>query len=172
MGKFIFITGGARSGKSSFAEKLAKKSAGSVVYLATGQAKDKEMARRIAIHKRSRPETWTTIEEPLKVSAQLLKLPENTDMVILDCLTLLLSNLFLSKYTEKSILLELQNIINTVKSAKFSLIVVSNELGSGIVPENKLAREFRDIAGRANQQMAANSDKAYLIVSGIPLALK
>ena len=174
MAKIIFITGGARSGKSSFAEKLALTLGKNVIFLATAEALDKEMADRIKKHKTKRSSTWKTVEEPININI-LNKFKNFEGAVILDCITLWLSNMihkFGIERAEGHILGDIRTLLKTARTSKFTLIVVSNELGLGIVPENKLAREFRDIAGRCNQLIARMSDEVYLMISGIKLKIK
>ena len=174
MAKIIFITGGARSGKSSFAEKLASTLGKDVLFLATAEALDKEMADRIKKHKSKRSSTWRTIEEPININI-LNKFRNFDGAIILDCITLWLSNMihkFGIEAAEHRILEDIRTLLKTARTSKFTLIVVSNELGMGIVPENKLAREFRDIAGKCNQLIARMADEVYLMVSGIELKIK
>jgi len=171
--KMIFLTGGARSGKSRFATELAARLGKTVIFVATCVPQDKEMKRRVALHRQSRPKNWKTIEEPLELSSTLKAIsPKKTTVVIIDCLTLLLSNLMIAGTTERKILREMEKIVKEIKRYEFSTIIVSNEVGSGIVPENKLARDFRDIAGKINQFMARQSDEAYAMISGFPIKLK
>ena len=170
----IFITGGARSGKSKLALQLAERAGGKVAFIATARAGDDEMAERILIHKKSRPKEWTTIEEPMDVPSAISKAADH-DVVIIDCLTLLLSNLMLEDNgldETGRILGKIEDLVKVSRSFKGTVIVVSNEVGMGIVPESELARKFRDLAGRANQIMANAADEVYLCVSGIPLKLK
>jgi len=168
----IFLTGGARSGKSTFALKLAGTLGKKTAFLATGQAHDAEMKQRIAAHKKIRPRHWATVEEPLCISRALKKMHPKTEVVIVDCLTLLVSNLLLAGKSEKFIIAEIKKSLQAMKKSNFSTIIVSNEVGCGIVPENKLARDFRDIAGAVNQLAARSSDKAYTLISGFPVQLK
>jgi len=173
MGKIIFITGGARSGKSKFALKLAKKFGKNVVFLATGLPKDKEMAKRIKIHRKNRPGDWKTVVEEkniLKVIKEEIK-ESFCHLLIIDCLTLFISNLLLSDEGEKEILKQIRGIMKLLQKAKYVTIIVSNEVGSGIVPNNELTRRFRDLAGLANQLVAKEADEVYLVVSGIPMRL-
>jgi len=170
----IFITGGARSGKSKLALQLAERAGGKVAFIATARAGDDEMAERILIHRKSRPKEWITVEEPIDVPWAISKAADH-DLVIIDCLTLLLSNLMLdsSSLNETGgILDKMEDLVKASRSFKGTVIVVSNEVGMGIVPENELARKFRDLAGRANQIMANAADEVYLCVSGIPVKLK
>jgi adenosylcobinamide kinase/adenosylcobinamide-phosphate guanylyltransferase len=170
----IFITGGARSGKSKLALQLAERAGGKVAFIATARAGDDEMAERILIHQKSRPKEWTTIEEPVDVPGAITKVADH-DLIIIDCLTLLLSNLMLensSLHETDEILDKIEDLVKASRSFGGTVIVVSNEVGMGIVPENELARKFRDLAGRANQVMANAADEVYLCVSGIPVKLK
>jgi adenosylcobinamide kinase / adenosylcobinamide-phosphate guanylyltransferase len=166
----IFVTGGARSGKSTFALNLARATNEAVTFIATAQDFDDEMTERISKHQLERPKDWTTIEAPIDVHTAL----ENTQtrVVILDCLSLLVSNLMLENFIEAKILEQIQNALEIAKTRDLKLIVVSNEVGSGVVPEYPLGRLFRDILGRANQTVAATSSEAYLLVAGLSLRLK
>jgi len=170
MGKLIFVTGGARSGKSVFAQKLANRLNKKVTYIATAQARDKEMELRIKIHRKNRPAHWKTVEMEKNITEVLSRVAEKSEVILLDCLTLLISNLLLSG--EKKILKEIRRLVDEVKRAKATVLIVSNEVGMGIVPNNNLARRFRDIAGRANQIVAQAADEVYLVVSGIPVKVK
>jgi adenosylcobinamide kinase/adenosylcobinamide-phosphate guanylyltransferase len=172
MGKLIFLTGGARSGKSAFAVQRARACGKRIAYIATGTAGDDEMACRISKHRQSRPKSWETIEEPLDVSSAIKRTNGKADVVIVDCLTLLVTNLLMKSKDESSILTTIQEIVGSIRESNLTVLVVSNETGAGIVPDNRLARDFRDIAGRANQLMAGASDEAYLLVAGLPLKLK
>jgi|GEM_PF-109866 adenosylcobinamide kinase/adenosylcobinamide-phosphate guanylyltransferase len=182
--KIVLIIGGARSGKSSFAEKVAEKIGNNnVTYLATAEALDDEMKERIAHHQSRRPDSWDTVEEPIKVSKALEKI-EDKQTVLIDCITLLVTNLLLEfdntdqkvsledDYAkEEHILDEIKNIMNTAKQKQLNLILVSNIVGLGLVPEYKLGRLFRDISGRVNQYLAQKSDKVIFTVAGIPIEL-
>ena len=170
MGKLIFITGGARSGKSAFAQKLANSSSKKVVYIATAEAKDKEMELRIKIHRRNRPPHWRTVEREKNVTEVLSRVAEKSEVILLDCLTLLVSNLLLSG--RKDVLKEIRQLVGKIKEIKSTALIVSNEVGMGIVPDNELARRFRDVAGRANQIVAQAADEVYLVVSGISVKIK
>ncbi|MDD4893749.1 MAG: bifunctional adenosylcobinamide kinase/adenosylcobinamide-phosphate guanylyltransferase [Candidatus Omnitrophica bacterium] len=171
MGKIIFILGGARSGKSTYALELAKKHK-KVVFIATCQALDKEMAERIKLHKKIRPQGWQTFEEPYKVADLLDKFKVKFPVVLMDCLTLLVSNLMLKGLKEETIVNEVNNILAVLKKINGKAIIVSNEVGLGIVPNTKLGRDFRDIAGKVNQLVAGKSDEVFFMVSGIPTKIK
>ncbi len=177
MSHTIFITGGSRSGKSAFAEKLALASGGPLGYLATAQMLDGEMEERIRIHRERRGEEWHTIEEPTHLSQTLARCDGQYNSILVDCITLWLSNLMF-KYEqaeediEARIAEDLQRLKTTLHGMVTPVIIVSNEVGMGIVPENDLARLFRDIAGRTNQILATAADEVHVVISGIPLKLK
>lgn len=172
MGELIFIIGGARSGKSRYAVKLAKKTGKEVVFLATGIAKDEEMKNRIKLHRESRPSSWRTIEEGKDPLGVLINLKENYKVVILDCLTFFISNLLLDGVKEKLILKEIKRLAEITLKNDYKLIIVSNEVGEGVVPHTQSGRDFRDIAGMANQIIADYAQEVYLMMAGIPLKLK
>ncbi|MCK9615044.1 MAG: bifunctional adenosylcobinamide kinase/adenosylcobinamide-phosphate guanylyltransferase [Candidatus Omnitrophica bacterium] len=173
MGKIIFILGGARSGKSSFALKLAKKSKKTkVAFIATGEARDNEMKQRILFHRRSRPSNFKTFEQAHNLSGLLKKIASGFDVIIIDCLTLFVSNLLLKKYDEKKIANEISKMLTVLKKTHTKAIIVSNEVGLGIVPQTKLGRDFRDIAGKVNQVVAQGADNVFFMVSGLPWRVK
>lgn len=177
MSRTIFITGGARSGKSRFAEQMAANHGAPLCYLATAQSLDDEMGRRIVQHQQRRGDAWHTIEEPLRLAETLANCDGQYNAVLIDCLTLWLSNLlmlheYLGEKAEGRILEDVLHLADTLRGMTTPVIIVSNEVGMGIVPDNKLARIFRDIAGQANQIIAAAADEAWLVASGIPLRLK
>jgi len=171
MSEIILILGGARSGKSAYAAALAKKYK-KVAFIATGQGLDKEMKERIRLHKKARPKNWMTFEEPKDPVRLVADAGDSFDCIIIDCLTLLVSNLILSGFNEKNILDKMSALLEAVKKIKAKVIIVSNEVGLGLVPVNKLGRNFRDIAGKVNQAVAAEADTVFFTVSGIPLKLK
>lgn len=171
-GAIIFITGGGRSGKSQYAVKLAQNIAQPVVFVATCIPEDEEMAERVRRHKQQRPAHWTTIEQGRDLSAALREMAGRCRVVIVDCLTLFVSNLLLDNQPEEVIVRELEEMIEMAIAVDWTVIVVSNEVGSGLVPETKLGRAFRDIVGRANQLLAERADDVYLMVSGLPIKLK
>jgi adenosylcobinamide kinase/adenosylcobinamide-phosphate guanylyltransferase len=171
----ILVTGGSRSGKSSFALGLAERCPGPRTYLATAQAFDDEMKQRIAAHRRSRSPGWGLVEEPLLVPASLAAALATSPTVVLDCITLWISNLLLAdeRFDEREAELRAQELLQSAqKVPDAAVIVVTNEVGSGVVPDNVLARRFRDCAGRANEVIARSADEVYLMVSGIPLRIK
>ena len=172
MSDFIFVLGGARSGKSAYALYLAKERSRKVLYIATAEANDSEMKSRISQHKASRPRYWKTIEEPLDLIGTLKKHKHKYEVIIIDCLTLFLSNLMHQGLGQGAIIKIIKDAAGHIKTMEEIVIVISNEVGLGIVPENKLAREFRDITGMANQIMAKAADEVVFIQAGIPLKLK
>ncbi len=172
MGKLVFITGGARSGKSKYAVKLAKNASRKVLFLATGAAKDEEMKKRIEEHKKSRPTYWETVEETKDITSALLNIKSSYKVVIIDCLTFFISNLLLDGINEKTILEKIKKLVEIILKADYTVIVISNEVGGGIVPDNELGRKFRDTAGLANQIMAESAQQVYLVVSGILIKIK
>jgi adenosylcobinamide kinase / adenosylcobinamide-phosphate guanylyltransferase len=170
--RIIFITGGVRSGKSQFALELAQKFPGPKAYLATAQPLDREMAERIRRHKKNRPKGWATLEEPLRVSEILEEKGDDFSLILIDCLTLWISNGLMANWTEKKFLQEADRLRKVCRDARCSLIIVSNEVGLGIVPDNPAARIFRDLSGLIHQKIARQADEVYFMVSGIPLQLK
>lgn len=171
MGKLIFITGGARSGKSQHATKLAEKIGDKVAFVATCVPSDDEMKKRVKRHRSLRPKGWKTIEKPVKVASALKDL-DGFDAVIIDCITLFLTNLMMEEMSDEEILSKVTNLAQVAKEADFTVVIVSNEVGSGIVPANEMGRRFRDLAGLANQIIAQSADEVYLTISGIPLKIK
>ena len=169
MGKIIFITGGARSGKSSLALEKAAKHEGKKAYVATAQALDAEMKERIDRHRKERGSDWDTFEEPTDVAQSLVPLGRVYDVIIIDCLTIWLSN---HMFSEGEVGGEVEGLIAALKESKTNVFVVSNEVGMGIVPDNETARLFRDMAGSLNQKVADVADEAYLVVSGMPVRIK
>src|SRR6266404_7623609 len=169
--QIILITGGARSGKSKYAEQRAAALGSRRLYVATAEAKDGEMAQRIAEHKRRRGDEWTTVEEAVELSGALLAQRGRTDCALVDCLTLWLSNLLLrrdTKYAEEKV----EELLKILPRLDFHIVLVSNEVGWGIVPDNPLARRFRDLAGWTNQRIAAIANEVVLTVAGIPMIVK
>lgn len=166
--KLILITGGARAGKSAFAQEWAHALGdGKVSFIATAQALDEEMSQRIEQHQGDRPAIWETLEEPLEVP-YALSLAQG-GVVLLDCLTLWVSNLM---HAGREVLPELENLLAIRAETQKVLLVVTNEVGMGIVPDNALARAYRDLLGAANRRLAEEADVVYLLVSGIPVKIK
>ncbi|HBT83781.1 MAG: bifunctional adenosylcobinamide kinase/adenosylcobinamide-phosphate guanylyltransferase [Desulfuromonadales bacterium GWD2_61_12] len=173
MAATIFITGGTRSGKSDYAQRRAEAHAGLLLYVATATPGDAEMAARIARHRIARGERWDVLEEPLDLAGRLPSAMAGAAAAVLDCVTLWLSNLYFAHGEERApVLREVEGFCRLLPTLTAPLYLVSNEVGYGIVPENRLAREFRDLAGEANQLLAAAADEAWLVVAGLPLRLK
>lgn len=172
MAPVIFITGGARSGKSRLAERLAGNFGGPLGYIATGAAGDGEMAARIARHRQRRGDAWTTVEEPLDLVGTLRENDGRYRAVLVDCITLWLTNLLLTYDDPARCLDMVKELTSLFPLLKTPVILVSNEVGMGIVPENRLARQFRDLAGEANEMIAAAADEVHVTFSGLPLRLK
>lgn len=172
MGKeIILITGGARSGKSKYAEERAMRLGTKLLYLATGEPGDEEMLRRIAEHRRRRGEKWMTVEEPVEVVRELLRRQGRIDCAVVDCLTLWVSNLLI-RGGEDGVQKAVEDLIEELPRLDFHLLFVTNEVGGGIVPDNPLARQFRDLAGWTNQHIAESAHEVVLMVAGIPLVVK
>jgi len=204
---FILILGGARSGKSRFALQMAEKLGKKVLFVATGEPLDDEMALRIEEHRRKRPQNWRTLEIDIKVGQKLKEQVGDADVVLLDCVTLLVSNILTKEgeesschcepfaschsegekrpknlaqgklretisATEKRVIDEIEELIECINKHKGSFIVVSNEVGLGVVPDNKLGRVYRDLLGKANQLLAQHADEVYFMASGIPVKIK
>lgn len=170
----ILILGGARSGKSSYALKLAETNWRHPLYTATAEALDKEMAGRIAAHKKARSPRWACVEEPLEIARLIQrahKLYPARDVLLVDCLTLWLSNVFLQE-GPRSFARRKAALLKAVRASKKNLIMVSNEVGLGIVPENASVRQFRDLAGWLNQDLAAVVDTVVFVAAGLPVVLK
>jgi adenosylcobinamide kinase/adenosylcobinamide-phosphate guanylyltransferase len=161
------ILGGARSGKSRFAEELIESAAQPALFLATAQPLDAEMRARIAAHRARRGAHWTTTEEPLELVNILLG--ETARPVLVDCLTLWLSNLM---GAERDIGFEIERLLAVLPQARMPVVIVANEVGLGIVPDNAMARDFRDHAGRLNQGIARAAQRVVFMAAGLPLALK
>jgi adenosylcobinamide kinase / adenosylcobinamide-phosphate guanylyltransferase len=181
--KIILLLGGARSGKSYHAQELARTMAAKVLFVATAEAGDEDMLRRIAQHKRSRPLDWRTLEATSHLGTAIEDNLEDAELVIIDCLTLLISNLFCqypeSQFAtledtvlEKQVIREIEELKECWQKTGASFIIVSNEVGLGIVPDNRMGRLYRDFLGRANQLVAQTADEVYLMVAGIPLRVK
>ncbi|MCG8482462.1 MAG: bifunctional adenosylcobinamide kinase/adenosylcobinamide-phosphate guanylyltransferase [Clostridia bacterium] len=186
MKKTILITGGARSGKSSFAEKMAGDMGTEILYIATAIPFDDEMKDRIKKHREQRPKQWKTVEMYSDFNRLLsLNAFHSSDCLLLDCVTIMVTNLMMASEedfdqcaqqiiddVEGGIHHEIKKLINLCEENHKKLILVTNELGMGVVPANRFSRIFRDIAGRINQYAAKKADEVYLTVSGIPMKLK
>ena len=178
--KIVFVTGGAKSGKSSFVLDKASGVRGKKAFIATAEALDDEMNERIGRHKTERGDEWETYEVPLKVSEALIDATGRHSAVVMDCLTIWLSNILIGEVDTEENVNKLVATLTEIKESPVCttgpgcsvLYIVSNEVGMGIVPENGLAREFRDLAGGLNQRIAEISDEVYLVVAGIPVKIK
>lgn len=178
-GKIVLVTGGARSGKSTFAERYASVYGNKVSYIATSQVYDQEMQTRVDLHRQRRPDTWHTYEAPYADESTISDAATRSDVVLFDCLTLYTSNLLLAADTsatsyerQQYVLERVTKVIDTARLSNSTVIFVTNEVGLGIVPDNALAREYRDLAGWVNQKVAASADEVYLVVSGLAVELK
>ncbi len=185
MGQITVVTGGARSGKSSYAEELVGSCGEKIAYIATALALDPEMEERIEKHQLQRPGSWQTFEESYSPATMLSNHGAEFDAVLLDCLTVLTSNIILEQdvdwesfsrqrlaEVEAHVMTEIKAIVTAAGKLPGHLVAVTNEVGFGIVPNNPLSRFFRDCAGRVNQLMATEADVVYLVVSGIPMKIK
>ena len=166
--RITLVLGGARSGKSRYAETLVSAAPPPWLYIATGEAHDDEMTARIAVHRARRGADWRTIEAPRDVAAVLAGAPAG-GAILVDCLTLWLSNLMLA---DADIDAEIDRLDDALARAQMPVVLVSNEVGLGIVPDNALARRFRDAQGRLNQRVAARAGRVVLMVAGLPLVVK
>ncbi len=182
-GKIILVTGGARSGKSAFAEKLAADMGTSIGYIATAQIYDEEMRYRVKLHRERRPSAWQTWEAPFEAEKAIAEAAKSHKVLLFDCLTLYLSNhlcriLYDELTDEVAYRIVEEQMGALVKAAQAaagqgtSTIFVTNEVGAGIVPENKLARLYRDASGLSNQRVAAAADDVYAVIAGIPVNIK
>jgi adenosylcobinamide kinase/adenosylcobinamide-phosphate guanylyltransferase len=173
MGKrMIFITGGCRSGKSRFALNYANQHFSKKLYLATCEPLDEEMAQRIEHHKKMRGPEWHTIEESIAIVDEIREYGNKVEVILLDCITLWLSNLLIKWNSDSRIMDEVDRFIDVIKQSQTSLVIVSNEVGMGIVPADPLSRRFRDLSGITNQRIAEVVDTVIYMVSGIPMFLK
>ena len=182
-GKIVLVTGGARSGKSSFAEKLAAESGESVGYIATAQIYDEEMRYRVKLHQERRPENWQTFEAPFGAEKAITEAAVSHKVILFDCITLYLSNMLCAipaeelteerAYGEMNV--RIDHLLQAAQDAAGQGVItifVTNEVGAGIVPENRLARFYRDVSGLANQKIAAAAEDVYAVLAGIPVNLK
>ncbi|MFH1230120.1 MAG: bifunctional adenosylcobinamide kinase/adenosylcobinamide-phosphate guanylyltransferase [Planctomycetota bacterium] len=170
--KLILITGGCRSGKSRYAVDLAKKLNKKTVYIATMTFKDAEMEERIKVHQKARPPEWQTIEEGKDVDTILMNIRGLCEVVLLDCMTMMSSNLLLELNEEKKVIQRIEALLKVINDSDMTVLMVTNEVGSGIVPDKKLGRDFRDLAGCVNQLLAQVADEVYIMVVGIPIKIK
>jgi adenosylcobinamide kinase/adenosylcobinamide-phosphate guanylyltransferase len=182
--ELILVLGGARAGKSAYAEQLVASYGPRVLYVATSEAKDKEMRARIRVHRARRSPTWTTLEAPMSVGAALLAAQPIADAILLDCLTLLVTNVVLAhggeaaegvaaeEVADAAVTAEIEELLKAQAQLGLPMVIVSNEVGMGLVPPYPLGRLYRDVLGRANQRLAAAADQVYLLVAGLPMTLK
>ena len=181
--QIILCSGGARSGKSEFAERLALSTEGRKAYVATGQAFDEEMVNRIKKHQERRGDIWRNFEVPLYLAKEWQNISQSTDVILIDCLTMFTTNHMMAHGSiqgqqdandlEEAVLSELESLLSLIASSDGKTVIfVTNEIGLGIVPDNKLARYFRDIAGRVNRTVATVANKLYLTISGVTIELK
>ena len=182
MGKLTFILGGARGGKSSLAQKLAVEKGLPVLYIATAQALDEEMEHRIQVHRQERPQDWTTMEMPSSVAQSLNTGHVQSGVILLDCLTMLVTNVMLAAagnietpdetQAETNVRAEVDALLSQIQSGQADWIVVSNEVGMGLVPPYPVGRLFRDLLGWANQRLATVANEVFWMVAGIPVPIQ
>ena len=184
MGKLSLILGGARSGKSTYAEKIAKEIGGdSVLYVATSEAKDEEMKERILKHRATRPAAWETVEAPRRIAQALGQVRSGEEVVLVDCITVLVSNILLEasggeegspfkKKVEEAVDAEITQLLEIIPKIDADFLLVSNEVGMGLVPAYALGRAYRDLLGRVNQRLAGVADEVFFLVAGIPMRVK
>ncbi len=172
--RLTLVLGGVRAGKSRYAQELAREG-GQVLYVATAEAGDEEMAARIQAHREERPSDWATLEEPIDVAGALEPLLADSDTVLIDCLTLWVSNLLLQDPDDGEVQAHIRSqasqLIDLYERSKASWIVVSNEVGLGVIPATRLGRDYADALGRVNQQFAAAADEVIVMFAGLPVAL-
>ncbi|MBL7126970.1 MAG: bifunctional adenosylcobinamide kinase/adenosylcobinamide-phosphate guanylyltransferase [Dehalococcoidales bacterium] len=183
MGKTVLIIGGARSGKSHYAQELARSKSGRVLFVATAEAGDEEMRQRIEEHKKARPATWRTLEVQGHIGNRIRQEIGEAQVVIVDCIALLVNNVLSQhqgagngqidqKEAEKAVVDEINALLECCQQVEASFIIVSNEVGLGIVPADKTSRLYRDLLGKANQMLARQADEVLMMAAGIPLRLK
>lgn len=186
MRRIVLVTGGARSGKSEYAEKIAHEAGGKVLYIATAIPFDEEMKSRVKKHRDVRPDTWDTYEGYKSLDEVVTRNSKQYETILIDCVTIMVTNLLFDylgmdnqnpsfsdfEEAERKIKGDIEKLSNSLKQCDTTVILVTNELGSGIVPESLFGRAFRDIAGRMNKLLAENADEVYLCVCGIPVKIK
>ena len=173
LNEIVFVIGGCRSGKSKHALQIAEDMPGDrKIYIATCVPQDDEMRQRVAKHQSERSRAWVTIEEPLDLPQVISENSPKADVLLVDCLTLWLNNLLMEANDEAKLEGKTSQLTNALKNATCPVILVSNEVGTGIVPENKLARQYRDFTGNANQAVAKAAGKVIWMVAGIPVNIK
>ncbi len=186
MSKILLVTGGARSGKSTFAEKYLMDRFQKVAYIATAIPFDDEMKLRIAKHKVQRPSHWQTFEQYKDLDQLVSEIDLSSEACLLDCLTIMVTNWMMDRESidwyhpspilvdelQKDLLAAMEILLDKLKTLDMTMVFVTNELGMGVVPENPMARAFRDLAGRVNQLIAYRADEVYLLVCGLPMTIK
>ncbi len=184
MGKLSLILGGARSGKSSYAENLAKKTGGdSVLYVATAEPKDAEMRERIAKHRAARSSAWNTVEAPRQIARAMRREYHGESVILADCVTVLVANILLAesggaegnpfrKNVEDAVDAEFDELLEFIRQRQAVFLLVSNEVGMGLVPAYALGRAYRDLLGRVNRRLADAADEVFFLVAGIPMQIK
>jgi adenosylcobinamide kinase/adenosylcobinamide-phosphate guanylyltransferase len=177
--KNILITGGARSGKSRLAAELAAKAGVMVLFVATAEAGDDEMKRRIEAHRKARPKDWKTLEATTHIGDRIAENIGGAKTVIIDCITLLVSNIFGEQggkagaaALEKAVTAEINELLECIKKTKADFIIVTNEVGLGIIPGDRISRLYRDLLGKVNQTLAEHVNEVYFMVAGIPVVVK
>jgi len=181
--KNTLIIGGARSGKSHFAQELALKSGEPALFVATAEAGDEEMRRRIEEHRKTRPTSWSTLEATSHIGSQIIDKIGRAQTVIVDCITLLINNILLqysdetgehidATPAEKAVIAEIDELVDCIEKIKADFIIVTNDVGLGLVPADSLSRLYRDLLGKANQMLAQRADEVYFMVAGVPLQIK
>lgn len=181
--KIVLLLGGARSGKSHYAQEYARRNAARVLFVATATAGDEDMRLRIERHKQDRPANWRTLEATTNVGKQIEANAGDAQLVVIDCITMLVNNIFCrfdenqfdiisEAVLEKDVVAEIKQLQNSMAKINASFLIVSNEAGLGLVPENRMGRLYRDLLGRANQMLAQQSDEVYLMVAGIAVRIK
>ncbi len=177
--KRILLTGGARSGKSRLAQELAVEAGGQVLFVATATAGDDDMRKRIEGHRQVRPKDWKTLEATIHLGRQIAQNNVGFKTIIIDCITLLINNIFeqyganaKAETVEKAVVEEIEELVDCMKKSRANFIIVTNEVGLGIVPGDPVSRLYRDLLGKANQALAARVDEVFLLVAGIPIKAK
>lgn len=173
MKETLFVIGGCRSGKSGHALKTAESYAGEKkIFIATCIPHDDEMRNRVAKHREDRSPSWFTVEAPTRLPETIVENSRDATVILVDCLTLWMSNLLLKTEDCEKVLEQIPSLVRAIKAATCPVVLVSNEVGAGIVPENKLARQFRDLAGAVNKTVAEHVDRVVWMVAGIPVTVK
>ncbi|MFC1524104.1 bifunctional adenosylcobinamide kinase/adenosylcobinamide-phosphate guanylyltransferase [Thermodesulfobacteriota bacterium] len=169
----VLVLGGCRSGKSKYSEQWAREGFDRKVLIATLDiGTDEEMRRRVQLHRQSRGAGWVTVEQPVDVAGAVMAHQQDTDVILIDCLTLWITNLMLQNMSDEEIEHEVEQLVTVVGSSQSSVVLVANEVGLGIVPESAMGRRFRDLAGWTNQQFGAMCDQVVFMAAGIPQFLK